>query len=255
MRNEWQGVEAHDLIRAQLSMFSDLIGKRITIEGPSLRLTPAAAQSIGLALHELATNAGKHGALSDEKGCVAIEWRRNGDRLTFEWSESDGPAVVAPTRKGFGSTVLTQLAEGAVSGEVELNYTVTGVVWRLTCNQCLAALGAPARAKPCKGMAGLLQEGEEVMGEAEEKEDSAADLSLVGAAQKVEHYEIASYTTARNLAQQLKLREVVALLQSSLAEEQNASVLLDQPARPLMSSARMPEPVESVASIQARTER
>jgi len=111
-------------------------------------------------------------------------------------------------------------------------------------NQCLAALGAPARAKPCKGMAGLVQEGDEVMKEAEEKDDAPADLALAGAAQKVEHYEIASYTVARNLAQQLKAREVVTLLQRSLAEEENASVLLDQLSRPLMSSARMPEVVE-----------
>jgi len=106
--------------------------------------------------------------------------------------------------------------------------------------ECLSMLQAPARAKPCKGMAGLLQEGDEVMKEAEKKDDAPADLALVGSAQKVEHYEIASYTTARNLAQQINAREVAELLQRSLAEEENASVLLDQIARPLMSSARMP---------------
>lgn len=115
-------------------------------------------------------------------------------------------------------------------------------------NECLATMRAPARAKTCKGMAGLLQEGEEVMSEIKDKEDTAADLSLVGAAQKVEHYEIAGYTSARNLAQQLNLRGVVALLQCSLAEEQNASVMLDQLARPLMSSARMPAPVGTTRS-------
>ena len=64
-------------------------------------------------------------------------------------------------------------------------------------------LGAPARAKPCKGMAGLIEEGEEVMSEGKKKDDAPADLALIGAAQRVEHYEIAAYTTARNLALQL----------------------------------------------------
>ncbi len=68
-------------------------------------------------------------------------------------------------------------------------------VERLT--ECLKILGAPARAKPCKGMAGLVEEGEEVMDEGKKKEDAAADLALIGAALRVEHYEVAAYTTAR----------------------------------------------------------
>jgi Mn-containing catalase len=108
----------------------------------------------------------------------------------------------------------------------------------------LKLLGAPARAKPCKGMIGLLEEGEEVMADGRKMEQASADLALIGAAQKVEHYEIAGYITARNLAQQLKMADVVQLLQLSLAEEENADQLLNQIARPLMSAARMPEPVE-----------
>ena len=73
---------------------------------------------------------------------------------------------------------------------------------------------------------------------------AGADLALIGAAQKVEHYEISAYTTARNLAQQLKMPGLIRLLQMSLAEEQNADQLLNQVARPLMSSARMPAPIE-----------
>src|SRR5215208_6400277 len=95
-------------------------------------------------------------------------------------------------------------------------------------NESLKILGAPARAKPCKGMAGLVEEGEEMMQEGKKKEDAPADLALIGAAQRVEHYEIAAYTTARNLAMQLHNPEIVQLLTSSLGEEQNASQLLDQ---------------------------
>jgi len=108
----------------------------------------------------------------------------------------------------------------------------------------LKLLDAPARAKPCKGMMGLLEEGEEVMRDGKKMEAAGADLALIGAAQKVEHYEMAGYITARNLAQQLKLPNVVRLLQLSLAEEENADQLLNQIARPLMSCARMPAAAE-----------
>jgi Mn-containing catalase len=111
-------------------------------------------------------------------------------------------------------------------------------------NECLTMLDAPARAKPCKGMAGLVAEGEEVMAEGKKKDDAPADLGLIGAALRVEHYEIAAYTTARNLALQLRIPGVVDLLTMSLGEEQNAGQLLDQVAQPLMSVARMPASVE-----------
>jgi Mn-containing catalase len=107
----------------------------------------------------------------------------------------------------------------------------------------LKMLDAPTRAKPCKGMMGLLEEGGEVMKEGKKMEPAAADLALIGAAQKVEHYEMAGYISARNLAQQLQMPDLVQLLQLSLAEEENADQLLNQIARPLMSAARMPEPV------------
>ena len=90
---------------------------------------------------------------------------------------------------------------------------------------------------------GLLEEGEEVMSEGKKMEPAGADLALIGAAQKVEHYEMAGYITARNLAQQLQMPNLVQLLQLSLAEEENADQLLNQLARPLMSAARMTEAV------------
>ena len=111
-------------------------------------------------------------------------------------------------------------------------------------NESLKMLDAPAKAKPCKGMAGLVEEGEEVMEEGKKKDDAPADLGLIGAALRVEHYEIAAYTTARNLALQLQLPVIVDLLTQSLGEEQNAGQLLDQVAQPLMSVARMPASVE-----------
>jgi Mn-containing catalase len=105
-------------------------------------------------------------------------------------------------------------------------------------------LGTPAKPKPCKGMAGLVEEGEEVMAEAKAKADAPADLALIGAAQRVEHYEMAAYTTARNLALQLHQPAVAQLLTLTLGEERNAGQLLDQRAQPLMSAARMPAAAE-----------
>jgi Mn-containing catalase len=135
--------------------------------------------------------------------------------------------------KAAQSDTLVTLIEHHL-GETEQHVT------RLT--EGLKLLDAPARAKPCKGMMGLLEEGEEIISETKNKDAADADLAIIGAAQKVEHYEIAGYTTARNLAQQLRQPEIVELLQLSLAEEENADQLLNQVARPLMSAARMPEP-------------
>ena len=111
-------------------------------------------------------------------------------------------------------------------------------------NECFSLLGETARAKPCRGMMGLVEEGAEVMSKGERKEDAAADLALIGAAQRVEHYEISGYTTAKNLAQQLRHTAVVALLSKTLAEEENADQLLNQVARTLMSVAKMPAAIE-----------
>jgi Mn-containing catalase len=142
---------------------------------------------------------------------------------------------------------LPKMAKAARSAQLQRLFEVhleetEAQVERL--NECFDFLGTPARAKPCKGMMGLVEEGEEVMGEGKKKDDAAADLALIAAAQRVEHYEMSGYTTARNLAQQLHQSAIVQLLSRSLAEEENADQLLNQVARPLMSAAKMPAPVE-----------
>ena len=112
-----------------------------------------------------------------------------------------------------------------------------------------------AKAKPCKGMLGLLEEGDEVIEEGKKKEPALADLALIAAAHKVEHYEIAAYTTAQKLAVQLGMPEVSRLLQISLAEEKNSDMLLDQIERPLSSVAGRPEAVGLSPSPVERTQR
>jgi Mn-containing catalase len=93
------------------------------------------------------------------------------------------------------------------------------------------------RAKACKGMAGLVEEGQEAITEGKEKEETAADLALIGAAQRVEHYEIAAYGTARAIAEQMERRDIAKLLSQTLAEEEKADQLLTSIAEPLLEQA------------------
>jgi two-component sensor histidine kinase len=121
------------LVRAQLAHFADLIGSRIALRGPELRLRAASAQAIGLALHELATNAGKYGALSTDRGRVDVCWGIDGDTLAMRWIERDGPPVSAPRQRGFGTIVMEVMTERSVDGKVDLDYAPSGLTWRLTC--------------------------------------------------------------------------------------------------------------------------
>jgi PAS domain S-box-containing protein len=134
IRNDWQGVDVDDLVRAQLAHFTDLVGFRIAVGGPQLRLNAAAAQAVGFTLHELATNASKYGALSMDSGRIDVHWRFDGDNFVMSWTESNGPPVRSPERSGFGSTVIEAMAKHAVAGDVQLDYAPSGLVWRLTCS-------------------------------------------------------------------------------------------------------------------------
>jgi two-component sensor histidine kinase/CHASE3 domain sensor protein len=132
----WRGARVHELIRSQLGHYVDLIGRQVFLDGPELFLPVQAAQNIGLALHELATNAAKYGALSTAQGRVDIVWSVAPDaqgRMTadLDWRESGGPPVVAPTRRGFGRTIIERTVSRAVAGEVTIDYLPEGVRWRL----------------------------------------------------------------------------------------------------------------------------
>jgi PAS domain S-box-containing protein len=141
VRSEWTGVEIRDLARAQLSHFGDLIGSRIVMNGPKLCLNAASAQAIGLAIHELAANAGNYGALSTNAGRVEVGWGTDDGTLTITWTERDGPPVSRPKRCGFGSTVMAKMAERTVDGKVDLDYAPSGITWRLTCPAANALQG------------------------------------------------------------------------------------------------------------------
>jgi PAS domain S-box-containing protein len=135
VRNQWQGVEVADLVEAQLAHFKDLIGTRVLIAGPPARLTMTAAQGIGMALHELATNAAKYGALSNLDGQVRIAWQVTAaaqPAFSMSWREEGGPRVAAPTRRGFGQIVIGRMAEAAVEGRADIVFRETGLSWNLS---------------------------------------------------------------------------------------------------------------------------
>jgi PAS domain S-box-containing protein len=133
VRNEWKGVEIKAVVHAQLGHFADLVDGRISVDGPRLRVKASAAQAIGLALHELATNAAKYGALSTERGHVDIRWGTDGKTFTMSWTEREGPPVSAPRRRGFGTIVMEAMAERSVDGAADLDYAPSGLTWRLIC--------------------------------------------------------------------------------------------------------------------------
>lgn len=130
----WQRAPLVDLVRRQLAPFIDIDTARVQMAGPGVTVDAHAAQAIGLALHELATNAAKYGALSTPTGRVAVTWAYTGpdkSEIVIDWVETGGPPVVAPATKGFGHTVIEQMAAQAVGGTVALEYAASGVRWSL----------------------------------------------------------------------------------------------------------------------------
>ena len=137
VKSEWQGADLGQLIRSQFAHFADFIDTRITLNGPPLVVTVSAAQALGMALHELATNAGKYGALSNTNGRVSIDWslEREGseDMFAMSWRERGGPPLQAPEKKGFGSTVICRMAERSLGAKVELLFDHAGLSWQIRC--------------------------------------------------------------------------------------------------------------------------
>ncbi len=135
VKTNWTGAALDDLVRSQLAAFDGLDGSRVTLSGPMVILKTEVLQSLGLALHELATNASKYGALSVQKGTVRIEWSIEGGgedkRFHMSWTELGGPRVRPPKRKGFGHVIIESSLAAVVNGEVTLDFRPTGVVWTL----------------------------------------------------------------------------------------------------------------------------
>jgi two-component sensor histidine kinase/integral membrane sensor domain MASE1 len=132
----WRGTGIRDLIRTQLVPFIEPNESRPISEGPDLILTPKAAEQIGLALYELATNAAKHGALSVPAGTVRIQWELetagpDEGHLRIGWIERGGPPARPLQNSGFGHTVITQIVPVSLRGKASLQFQPEGVKWTL----------------------------------------------------------------------------------------------------------------------------
>jgi two-component sensor histidine kinase len=129
---EWRGADLAEIVRSEVGPYGD----RVQVEGASVMLQASAAQGFALALHELATNAAKYGALSNATGRVHISWSKlasNGsNRLTFRWQERGGPPVRPPTRKGFGSVVLEEAMTEHFDVPPRIDFSTAGVTYELS---------------------------------------------------------------------------------------------------------------------------
>ncbi len=127
----WHGASLAELAELQLRPFAEFIDRQISIQGPTVLLKPEAAQALGMALHELATNAKRYGALSVPEGNVSVTWLRlphpEGDRVELKWIESGGPVVATPIARRFGTMVIERNLQRAAGGSVKLAFLPAGV--------------------------------------------------------------------------------------------------------------------------------
>ena len=132
-RENWEGAGLLDLVKEALEPFGATNGRaeRFVITGPNIRLSPKAILALGIAFNELATNAVKYGAFSNDAGSILIackiEPTPDGNRLVLHWQEKGGPPVTPPSRKGFGSRVIERGLAHELEGSVSLDYRAEGV--------------------------------------------------------------------------------------------------------------------------------
>jgi PAS domain S-box-containing protein len=144
---EWREVPVDELVRLQLSFIHDAPGE-FRIAGPPLALAPRAAEVIGMAIHELATNSLKYGALSADGGYVDVGWSRrpDGTGLMLWWRENGGPPVSEPSHRGFGTTLICDVPRHNLGARVALHYNRDGACWELSCDD--SALAHPSAPTP-----------------------------------------------------------------------------------------------------------
>lgn len=130
---DWSTVSLKNLCRSQIELFSDSNSGNVVISGPDVVLAPLAVEAIGMALHELGTNAAKYGALSRDGGQISLTWafspEADDDSLLITWRETGLQIDETPSRKGFGHIVLTQLANRSLGSDASLSFSHEGVHW------------------------------------------------------------------------------------------------------------------------------
>ena len=125
--SRWQGADLERLVGEELAPYRSGEVARVTIGGPAIFLSPEQAQNVALALHELATNSAKYGALSVATGRLDVSWKIERRMLTLQWQESGGPAVKAPATQGFGTKILNASIRHQIGGSVSWDWRATGL--------------------------------------------------------------------------------------------------------------------------------
>jgi two-component sensor histidine kinase/DNA-binding response OmpR family regulator len=148
-QSRWQGADLATLVDEELAPYRTSEAERLFWGGPQVSLQPRTAQTIAVAVHELATNAAKHGALASLTGRVALAWELSGGALVLRWSESGEPAVKVPTVQGFGIKVITSSIEAQLGGKARFDWRRDG----MDCTLIIPHLGpedacVPGRASP-----------------------------------------------------------------------------------------------------------
>jgi PAS domain S-box-containing protein len=138
VRRGWSTILMDELAEAQLAILGREARAQIDVCGESIPLSPRSAEIIGMALHELATNALKYGALSSPAGKVVLSWEERGDRFVMDWRESGVPVVCQPTHHGFGTTLMRHIPARSLNADVTIDYAPTGLRWRLECALSIA---------------------------------------------------------------------------------------------------------------------
>ncbi len=123
--SRWHGADLATLVTEELAPYR--AGDKITIRGPDISLQPATAQGLALAVHELATNAAKHGALSSPNGKITLDWQLRGDSLTLNWAENGGPVIAEPSSRSFGLKVIVASIEQQLSGKAAFDWDPAGL--------------------------------------------------------------------------------------------------------------------------------
>jgi two-component sensor histidine kinase len=134
-REKWQGSGLQDVVDRVLQPYVLNNHGRIRMTGPEVPLSPRVAVVLSMIVHEIATNAAKYGALSNDTGTVALDWEiiSEGHKLRLTWAEAGGPPVTAPVQRGFGSRLIERSARDQLGGEATVDFLPHGVVYTVTC--------------------------------------------------------------------------------------------------------------------------
>ena len=126
-RSRWEGADLGKLVDEEFAPYLTDESEKVVVNGPAVLLQPNTAQTLALALHELATNAAKYGALSAETGRVALNWNLQPGRLELSWVETGGPAVSTPATRGYGTRVVAMGIENQLGGSVKFDWDRKGL--------------------------------------------------------------------------------------------------------------------------------